>query len=359
MKPIVYLFGYDGWGPHVELMKAAFLGHNKRVRGRGLKWVDARLKRTVRAIGFRDNTPEKILGKDNYIWINEFGNLGIVDGGNIKIKDLHGGLNKLLAELHSAEKNKSDLILFCQCDQPDCHRYTVRSEILNTKEGKQLQFAEWSINEKTSLDLQKIPIKVTADAIHFPLTEKIRGMATPLTIAPGTSLTFVNKKDELETRVVGRVVPSADEKYAIIKTNYLLGSYVFPFCLFLSGSIDDFSKIAEGNQKTEINIDAKWTAASYCFDNARNNGQTLFVVISDADTNSIVKYYARIASVVISKKSNRYYTKIGIDNVKPLQQKVKTSSLKCDDGTAMSKNKRYDCAVVEPPLAVYELLAFR
>lgn len=109
----------------------------------------------------------------------------------------------------------------------------------------------------------------------------------------------------------------------------------------------------------EINIEANWTDANDYFDNARRNGQTLFAVITAADTNSVVAYFARISSIAINKKSNTYYTGIGIDNLTIVQSKVKTSSLKGDDGKSVSSKDSFDCAVVETPMVVYEQLSHK
>ncbi len=356
MKPLIYLFGYDGWGPHVELMRDTFIKHNNLVRGRGLKWIDTRLRRNVRAPGFRDDMPERLLGKEHYVWINDFGNLAIAEGGALRIKDIKKGLTQLLSELRQAEKDNYDLMMFCQCDSPDCHRYTVADKILHIEEGRDIEFTEWPRSITTTVDLQDVPIKITADSLRVPVGTVIKDVGSPLTIAPGTSIAYRNEKGEGKTRIAGRVVPTADEEYAIIKTNYMLVSNVYPYSVFAALRKNDLDAMMDDMRQGSLVIPGEWTELQDEFNAAMLRGQTLFVFIVDEDRYSFIEYCARISAISMEKGENQERETIcEFDNLSLIPEKVELSSLKYDDGSALSKTDGYGTAFIETP---YEAITF-
>ena len=123
----IFSFGYWGWGNHVPELKMAFLNHNRTYRRRGLFWVDIRIRRNVRAVGFRDDNPQELLGPSRYEHIPEFGNTQILSGGDgVTIKDYRAGLDALKKVIAFSQRNRLDLILFCACaDFKHCHRSNV------------------------------------------------------------------------------------------------------------------------------------------------------------------------------------------------------------------------------------------
>lgn len=123
----IYSFGYWGWGSRVPELRRRFLKHNQNTRGRGILWVDIRIRRNVRAKGFNGDNPERLLGKCNYVWLPDFGNEDILSGGTgVKIRNYQAGFHQLCEAVNRAKKANADLILFCACPNvSECHRNNV------------------------------------------------------------------------------------------------------------------------------------------------------------------------------------------------------------------------------------------
>lgn len=354
MKPIVYLFGYEGWGPHVRLMKDAFIRHNMLVRGRGLKWVDVRLRRSVRAVGFSGNNPEKILGRGYYSWISDFGNKAI-EGGH-GIKDIHRGFLQLQEELHEAEKGNYDLIMFCSCDLSSCHRYEVRRQISQMEEGKGIEFREWPYSEVSEIDLRKHDIEISPVAIQVPLGIKLEGIGSALTIAPGTSVRFFNRYGEEETRIVGRVLPSPDENHAILKTGYLLSRFVYPYCIYTIRKRDDLDKVFINGGKGEFSENTKWATGLRYLENARSKGQILPLIFADASSIDGLIYYARLTDIEIMPDGKKgCLTTYQFDNLTKFERKYRISRLRlAGTGNRLPKNFIRNYALCETPYEIFQ-----
>jgi len=219
MKPVVYTFGYDGWGPHVELMMRVFIKHNKILKGKSLRWIDIRYNTAVRAEGFR--TGSKLLKSEKYYsHIRALGNRG-VNEGKIKIDNLREGNEKLEAEIIKAKKENVDLILFCHCQEYiQCHRKTVVHKTTETikkyfYKNKQTKFPEWPplVNKKINLTRKK-GIKLTDRYVHIPARLKLQEYGSSFLIPPGATIVLIDAKNNRRALTVKRVVPSANEEYA-------------------------------------------------------------------------------------------------------------------------------------------------
>ncbi|HLC15132.1 MAG TPA: hypothetical protein VJL89_02760 [Thermodesulfovibrionia bacterium] len=224
MKPVIYTFGYDGWGPHAKLMKKVCIEHNRKLKNKGLRWIDIRFNRKVRAEGFREGNVEAVFTKEHYRWIQELGNKAIVTNQPyIELADTKTGYRKLLMEIKEAEKSNMDLILFCHCpDYNYCHRKTVFDEA--PKELKtlfcDLDYPEWPpfIIDKIDLTHYKTEFKLTSNGyLYLPHSIEIKGVSSPFVISQETEIVFYNKHGNKQSLTVERVTPSADEKIAKIK----------------------------------------------------------------------------------------------------------------------------------------------
>lgn len=219
MKPTLYTFGYDGWGPHVELMKRVFTKHNVSLKGKKVRWIDIRFNRSVRAEGFR--TGSKLLNSNFfYCHIKELGNSG-VNEGKIRIENFKAGNKKLDAEIKKARKENLDLILFCHCEEYiECHRKTVVDKTWSIikkhfYKNRKTKFPEWPPLLKTTINLiDKKGIKVTSRYVHIPCRMSIQGYTSPFVIPPGSQIVLLDSKKNKRILKVKGVIPSADEKYA-------------------------------------------------------------------------------------------------------------------------------------------------
>jgi hypothetical protein len=135
-----FSWGYRGWGNHTrELVKLV----DAVERGRGFEppvFVDVRLRRAVRAIGFRDRAFEELLGK-RYVWLPQLGNRAIADP-RLEMQLAEPAAIEELAKLANAKQRR--VIFFCSCASPEarhtCHRGLVVDELVRTAK---LTVQEW------------------------------------------------------------------------------------------------------------------------------------------------------------------------------------------------------------------------
>jgi hypothetical protein len=142
----IFTFGYWGWGNSThELIKAI----NSAERKKGFSppvFVDIRLKRSVRAEGFRDDEFERLLPNGRYQWFPSLGNINIATKERgIKIKEPVSARLLFEIALKNAEKNRR-VILFCACEFPRlCHRHVVANLLLKEAKrvGRRIRITEW------------------------------------------------------------------------------------------------------------------------------------------------------------------------------------------------------------------------
>jgi hypothetical protein len=125
-----FMWGYWGWGGSTpELVKAFDAAEAQRGFERPI-FVDARVRREGRAVGFRGNAFETLLGGTRYRWMRGLGNQAILDGGETRLADPKtvGELLDLAVESHRLQRR---VIFFCACKAPrsgkerTCHRDLV------------------------------------------------------------------------------------------------------------------------------------------------------------------------------------------------------------------------------------------
>jgi hypothetical protein len=110
-----FMWGYWGWGGSTrELVKAfdaaeAERGHEPPV------FVDARLRRAVRAVGFRGDAFEKLLGADRHHHLRGLGNK-LLDQGSIELVD-ESTVGDLLDLAVANHRKRRRVIFFCACER--------------------------------------------------------------------------------------------------------------------------------------------------------------------------------------------------------------------------------------------------
>lgn len=152
MKTTIFSWGYYGWGTHTaDLIEAV----DAVEKSRGFEppiFVDIRIRRSVRAVGFNGAHFEKLLGDDRHVWMKSLGNKRILSrkGPQVQIAE-PDAVEDLLRLAQSNMKERRRLIYFCSCQYPRCngkiacHRTTVRQLLLKTarKENRSIQVIEW------------------------------------------------------------------------------------------------------------------------------------------------------------------------------------------------------------------------
>jgi hypothetical protein len=216
----MFTWGYYGWGNATpSLVKAVDAVETSR----GFKppiFVDIRIRRTVRAIGFQGNNFEKLLGRSRYRWMKSLGNMSIVTKHHsIEIADPSAAEELLDLALTSA-RNKQRLLYFCSCQWPRwndefcCHRTTVARLVVKAarKRGTAIEIVEWPGGKSKHIDLNVTPevfASVRRGRMTVPLGErpdlaKVGGL-------PWCSAATLHSDGEKLHRTVGRAIRHPDQ----------------------------------------------------------------------------------------------------------------------------------------------------
>jgi len=147
----MFSWGYAGWGSSTRQLRQAV---DVVEQSRGYEapfFVDIRMKRSGRAVGFKNDAFEKLMGRSRYLWMPALGNRRIKTrtGPRIQINEPEGA--EALLGLALALRKKRRVIFFCQCPEPgpvhnpSCHRVVVASALLKIarKRNVDLQISEW------------------------------------------------------------------------------------------------------------------------------------------------------------------------------------------------------------------------
>jgi hypothetical protein len=155
----IFTWGYAGWGSStLELKKAMDAVEQARAYAPPY-FVDLRMARRGRALGFRENSFEQTVGKNRYQWMPSLGNRRIVtrSGPRIQINE-PAAVEELLGIGLRRIVQRQRLIIFCSCGLPglpgrkgSCHRVEVASLLLNTavKRKVSLTMVEWPGGQPT------------------------------------------------------------------------------------------------------------------------------------------------------------------------------------------------------------------
>jgi hypothetical protein len=152
----MFTFGYRGWGNETPKLVQA-VDAVEQARGFGPPvFVDVRISRSVRAVGFREKALEKLLGSDRYIWMNRLGNDAIIEGGKMRIHDPSAAADLLELARENAMKRRR-VIFFCSCEVPSgCHRSRVADLVLEEARRRQVDAVidEWPGGEPRVHDVR-------------------------------------------------------------------------------------------------------------------------------------------------------------------------------------------------------------
>lgn len=150
----VFTFGYEGWGSETRLLVKG-IDAVEEARGYGPPvFVDTRIRREVRAIGFRGNAFGNLLGEGRYLWEPRLGNDSILTGAaEVSIHD-PAAVGEIIGLASELSREKGRVIFFCHCPLPvECHRSVV-AELLRdeaSRKGIDLGIAEWPGGEPVSI----------------------------------------------------------------------------------------------------------------------------------------------------------------------------------------------------------------
>jgi hypothetical protein len=169
----IFSWGYEGWGNATrQLVRSFDLAEAYRKFAPPI-FVDIRMNRSVRAVGFRDHAFEKLFGHERYRWFRSLGNPNVVRGrrnrGRVQCPD---AVSQLLDLALDAARQRRRVIFFCSCGCPiekgDCHRFDVASLVRRAaaRRGLDLRLREWPGEEPRRWPLRLKVSRDTVDAIR-------------------------------------------------------------------------------------------------------------------------------------------------------------------------------------------------
>jgi hypothetical protein len=155
MTTTIFSFGYCGWGSATPTLVETF-DRIEADRGFGPPvFVDTRIRRAVRAEGFREKAFEQLLGSNRHRWLKALGNSSIIDGGEWRLHD-DQGLDTLLDLAVNADAEGRRVVFFCSCGVPPvhCHRHQLIATALPARakrRGLEIAVVEWPGGEPMQL----------------------------------------------------------------------------------------------------------------------------------------------------------------------------------------------------------------
>jgi hypothetical protein len=181
----VFSWGYEGWGNATRQLAQSF---NLVEESRGFGppvFVDVRIRRQVRAIGFRDDAFQRTVGIERYRWLPGLGNDAVRTGrGPMRLRSVTDALELLGVALAQNQKGRR-VVFFCSCGSPErcttCHRQLVRKALVTAarRANHRLLVQEWPGGELTSRTVDVLRLKpqmlraVQAGRRAIPLTKRL------------------------------------------------------------------------------------------------------------------------------------------------------------------------------------------
>jgi hypothetical protein len=188
-QELMFSFGYWGQGGATrELVTAVNAAEAHRGFAPPL-WVDIRISRSVRALGFRDGAFAQLLGAQ-YVWMPDLGNVCVREHRDgIEIKDPAAA--ELLLDL-ALQSSKRRVIFFCSCERPQsCHRQTVAGLVARAARRRRVEVAisEWPGGSPVALELEVSTKTLRAIARR---SQKTLPLPTSLTLGMAASLPWAS-----------------------------------------------------------------------------------------------------------------------------------------------------------------------
>lgn len=210
-----FMWGYWGWGGSTRELVDAF-DAAERQRGYDTPaFVDIRIRREVRAAGFRGDTFGKLLGTDRYVWLQGLGNEAILDHGPLRLRDPRVA-NDLLDLIVDKGRERRRVLFFCACETPrtngvlSCHRDLVADLIANEARRRRVAL---SVSEWPGGAPRRLIARFPAASVKAGRSETAKGVPMPEEISPpiGVSLPWgsyavVNGPDGVVPLVVGPAI---------------------------------------------------------------------------------------------------------------------------------------------------------
>jgi hypothetical protein len=143
----LFSWGYEGWGNATAQLDQAVTAVEAARGFQPPLFVDTRIHRSVRAVGFVNNALASVVGPARYEHWKGLGNQAVAAGDReaivIAAPEQAGDL---LARASQAARERRRLIFFCHCKDPSaCHRHVVADLVAQAarRQGVAAQVVEW------------------------------------------------------------------------------------------------------------------------------------------------------------------------------------------------------------------------
>ena len=357
MIPItLFSWGYWGWGSSTpQLVKLVDAIERSRDFLPPL-FVDVRIQRSVRAVGFRANAFERVVGHGRYKWMPALGNRSIKTrkGPYIQIDSPSAAGDLVDLALENAAQNRR-LIFFCSCERPGtergehCHRVEVARLIraVGRKRGIPLQTVEWPGGEPTTVDLDVASAAfraVRAGRASLPLPDgahlddlpglawgsivRIRSDESTLAVVTGPARfqaggwvlpvlkTFAGQDGprseawaERFRSTRGYLPAGVQPTRSIVARATTQRNTVRPLapsCVYTIAHLEKLERIAASGGIGVLTEGKQWTSASRLLGEARDAGTDLPVVFADATDCTRLLYWAVLTRIQVASDATRY-----------------------------------------------------
>lgn len=182
-RTTLFSWGYYGWGTSIpELLETTAAVEEARGFGPPM-FVDVRIRRAVRAKGFRGPAFEEAAGADRYRWMKELGNPLVKDRSAGRRVDQPEAANDLIDLAMELAAENRRLMFFCSCKVPgSCHRRDVAREVIKHAKARDVPVAveEWpggaiQAREALTLDVTEKEFRafIQRDTASLPVSDDL------------------------------------------------------------------------------------------------------------------------------------------------------------------------------------------
>jgi hypothetical protein len=338
-----FSWGYWGWGnATAELITEVDAA--ERARGFALPmFVDARIRRSGRAIGFIGDAFERKLGPGRYRHLAGLGNRNVAEGGRPGITiDRPEDATRLLALSEESDRRNSRAIFFCSCqfahtpEGDPCHRTDVARLLLAeaARAGIDMTCVEWPAGspEHITLDVAPNELRAVRTGRKSLALGKHLSLAHAAALGHGSTATLRSGDHSLEVGTGPAIFsggqwclpmhPLADgSTWAQWSAKWVRehgfaphfslaraaseARTDFPLCIYSIAHRDLLTAIAERGGAGSITERRAWTTGQKHLNAARSKRQDLALLLGDATDCSRILYHATVRDIAIEGEQTR------------------------------------------------------
>jgi hypothetical protein len=303
----LFSFGYWGWGNETRRLVEAVDAAEKMRGFRPPVFVDARISRTVRAVGFREHAFEDLVGPDRYLWMRDLGNERVLEKGatGIRIRDPRA-VEVLLDRMIELAASRRRIILFCSCEEASsCHRTTIMGLARRAalRRGLQLETLEWPGGAPSRAEA-RVDRGVIAGVLRgrkaAPLKE-VRALGRLAALAPESAVRLMEGMRSLQ--VISGPLRFQSGKWClpILRSSTFHEAAVYT--ILHPDKLKQFERKSASGHASEKR---RWTRGKQLLEEARAEGLRMPILFADATDCSRLLYWAELDSILLGRSGTRY-----------------------------------------------------